>query len=121
MGLFSMFTSATGNLFEIKNLDTGSDMLIATVCKFEPLNVRKEFKREITEHIKHLYLNNFEEPYTNSEVAVIKLIKYCELSKSHPNILKELQTGIRKIIQMEGDKIPNRTSAKIYSVIDYEE
>lgn len=120
MGFFSMFATATGNLLDIKTLDIGSDMLIATVCQFEPLNVRKEFKKEISEHIKHLYINNIEEPYTNSEVAVIKLIIYCELSKSYPNILKELQIGIRKIMQMEGDKMPNRTSIKIYSVLDYE-
>lgn len=120
MGFFNMFTTATGNLLEIKTLDTASDMLIATVCKFEPLNVRIEFKKEISEYIKQLYLSNNGEQYSNSEIAVIKLILYCELSKEYPNILKELQTGIRKIIQMEGDKMPKRTSIKIYSVLDYE-
>ena len=120
MGIFSRVAMAAGNLLEIKNLDIGSDMLITTVCNFEPLNVRTEYKKEITNYIKQLFVSNNDVAYTNSEVALIKLVMYCEMSKSHPKIYKELQIGIKKIMQMEENKIPSRTAIKIYTIVKYD-
>jgi hypothetical protein len=118
MGIFSAIGSATSNYLELKTLDNGSDILIAMVCKFEPLNVKAEYKKEITNYIKELIANNNEEQYTETEMALLKLCLYYEMSENYPSIQSELHLGMKKIAQMDGENIPFRTIHKALSLVD---
>ncbi len=126
MGIFSMFKSvaskssdnSSGNSSEVNTLDVGSDRLIASICKFDPSNVKDEVKEKITQHIKDLYSQDNSEPYNKEEVALIKMLFYYDMSAELQDIKKELETGIKHIIEMDGDSIPNRTLVKVYNSID---
>ncbi len=126
MGIFSMFKSvaskssdnSSGNSSEVNTLDVGSDRLIASICKFDPSNVKDEVKEKITQHINDLYSQDNSEPYNKEEVALIKMLFYYDMSAELQDIKKELETGIKHIIEMDGDSIPNRTLVKVYNSID---
>ena len=123
MGIFSMFKSAThnssdNNSSEMNILDDGSDNLITSVCKFDPSNVKDEVKEKITQHIKELNSESNSEKYNKQEVALIKMLFYYDMSTELQDIKKELEIGIKHIIEMDGDSIPNRTLIKVYNRID---
>ena len=118
MRIFSMFKNATNDRSEVNTLDDGSDSLIASICKFDPANVKDEVKAKITKHIQNLYSENNSEKYNKQEVALIKMLSYYDMSTELPDIKKELEIGIKHIIEMDGDSIPNRTLIKVYNSID---
>lgn len=126
MGIFSMFKSAASknsdnssdSSSEINTLDVGSDRLIASICKFDPSNVKDEVKEKISQHIKQFYSEDNSEPYNKEEVALIKMLLYHGMSTELQDIKNELEIGIRHIIEMDGDCIANRTLVKVYNSID---
>lgn len=126
MAIFSMFKTAINNTSDnssykgsdIDTLDDASDKLIASVCNFDPSNVKDEVKERITKHIKDLYSENNSERYNKEEVAIIKMLMYYDMSAELLDIKKELETGIKHMIEMDGDSIPNRTLVKVYRNID---
>lgn len=122
MGIFSKFKSAinngSDNNSEFNALDDGSDRLIASICKFDPSNVKDEVKEKITKHINDLYSENNAERYNKEEVALIKMLLYFDMSTELLDIKNELEIGIKHIIEMDGDSIPNRTLVKVYRKID---
>ncbi len=115
MGIFSKFKNAIKNSSEAHTLDDGSDSFIASVCKFDPSNVKDEVRGKIANHIKDLCSQDTTEQYNKEEVALIKMLMYYDMSGELHDIRKELETGIKYIIEMEGDSIPNRTLIKVYN------
>lgn len=115
MGIFSKFKNAITSSSDAHTSDDGSDSFIASVCKFDPSNVKDEVREKIANHIKDLRSQDTTEQYNKEEVALIKMLMYYDMSGELHDIRKELETGIKYIIEMEGDSIPNRTLIKVYN------
>ena len=81
MGIFSKFKNAITNSSDTHTLDAhtsddGSDSFIASVCKFDPSNVKDEVREKISNHVKDLCSQNTAEPYNKEEVALIKMLDF---------------------------------------------
>lgn len=100
MGFFSTLKMIAGNMLEVKNLDMGSDIFIATICGFEPLHVSPSIKRPVSEHVKNLYLNNLGPKLTVEDIALSKLTLYAMAFNDGSRDCKEIRRGIEKMLSM---------------------
>lgn len=99
MGFFGMLGDAAKKWVEIKALDSGSNILISKRCRFEPLLVSTEIRKEISKYIEILYLENNAKPYTVEEIALVKLALYSEIYREDDSVYCQLLKGIRRIIE----------------------
>lgn len=99
MGFFKILGMVTENWLNVKNLDTGSDIHIANICKFEPLRVPSHIKNAVTEYVKQSYLNGGGLELTVLDVAALKLIFYSEIygEQDGPEY-DDIQKGLKSLM-----------------------
>ena len=103
MGLFSGLGEIASSWLEIRTLDTGSDIMIANLCEFEPLNLAPAIRTEMSKIVKDMVLSNGGRSYSNEEITLLKLAIYSGLFRGEASLMaqyNEVQKGIRKILSM---------------------
>lgn len=105
MGFFSSLGIAAGNWMEFKSLDSGSDLHIANICKFEPLHVDGKLRKAISDATKQLMVSNVGPQYSVEDVALAKLLMYCRVFLDHYGAsdvnCQNMAKGIRKLLDSE--------------------
>lgn len=105
MGFFSSLGTTADNWVQFKGLDSGSDLHIANICKFEPLLVDSKLRKAISEAIKQMMVSNIGPQYSVEDVALAKLIMYCRIFLDHYGASDEnslnIAKGIRKLLSSE--------------------
>lgn len=119
MAFFDDLKLLAGNWLELKNLDLQSDMLISSVCGFETLNVRANFRKKLWESIRNKILNSPRDTYDVETIAIMKMLLYYKgLGHDQLSLSLELKLreGIRKLRLMKGEGLNPSVSLEIYAV-----